>query len=178
MILSFGCQATGVFHEVKVFAASVVKVCLSSDNRLFCASEDGMMVMLDVRTPGSLRAARTNIITWSQEVLISKADLEDYIERVLELQTKVHMQKRWFVNKINRWLFCELVQQSLSSGADSHWLQVVDTEKHCEYEIKYNNEQLAGKIRDLEKHYDGLLDEASAKNQSLYMAKAEMVHDW
>jgi len=56
--------------------------------------------------------------------------------------------------------------------------QVVDTEKHCEYEIKYNNEQVARKIRDLEKHYEGLLDELTAKNQTLYMAKAEMVHDW
>lgn len=94
MILSFGCQAAGVFHEVKIFAASVVKVCLSSDNRLFCASEDGLMMMFDVRLPGAPRDARSIVISWSQEVLISKADLEDYIDRVLDLETKVHSQYR------------------------------------------------------------------------------------
>lgn len=82
----FGCQATGVFHEVKVFAAAVVKVCLSSDKRLFCASADGMMVMFNVLVPRSMR----NItMAWSQEVLISKADLEEYIDKVAELETKV-----------------------------------------------------------------------------------------
>lgn len=54
----------------------------------------------------------------------------------------------------------------------------MDTEKHCQYEIKYNNEQIAGKIKDLETHYEGLLDEATAKHQTLYMAKAQMVHHW
>lgn len=99
-----------------------------------------MMVMFDVCTPDSRKANVT--IAWSQEVLISKADLNDYVERVQELETKV-----------------------------------VDTEKHCEYEIKYNNEQVARKIRDLEKHYEGLLDELTAKNQTLYIARAEMELD-
>lgn len=86
MRLRFGCQATGVFHEVKVFAAAVVKVCLSSDKRLFCASADGVMVMFNVLVPRSMR----NItMAWSQEVLISKADLEEYIDKVAELETKV-----------------------------------------------------------------------------------------
>ncbi|KAG0613874.1 hypothetical protein M758_6G135600 [Ceratodon purpureus] len=100
------------------------------------------MMMFDVKIPGPQRAARSNIVSWSQEVLISKGDLEEYIDRVRDLETKVK-----------------------------------DTEEHCEYEIKYNNEQLAGKIKALEDRYEGLLDEARVKHQSLYMAKAEMELD-
>lgn len=83
MISSFGCQATGLFHEVKLFAASVVKVCLSSDNFLFCASEDGLIMMFDVRIPGPQHHR------WSDDVLIPKASLEDYMRRVQGLEIQV-----------------------------------------------------------------------------------------
>lgn len=83
IILSFGCQATGSFREVKLFAASVVKVCLSSDNFLFCASMDGLMMMFDVRIHGSQHHG------WRDDVLIPKADLEESMKRIRELEIEV-----------------------------------------------------------------------------------------
>lgn len=91
IIWSVGRQATGEFQEVKVFATSTVEVCMSIDNRLFCASEDGTMIMFEMHIPGPQRTARanTNTLPWCSQVLISRVDLQDCINRAQELETKV-----------------------------------------------------------------------------------------
>lgn len=53
--------------------------------------------------------------------------------------------------------------------------QVKETEKNCEYQVRYKDEQMDGRIRELEVHYERLLDEARAKYETLKMEKLEMV---
>nr|PNR46824.1 hypothetical protein PHYPA_013944 [Physcomitrium patens] len=123
MISSFGCQATGLFHEVKLFAASVVKVCLSSDNFLFCASEDGLIMMFDVRIPGPQHHR------WSDDVLIPKASLEDYMRRVqgLEIQA-VHTEK--------------LCEQRVKSNCDRLDEEIEDIKKQYEHTVDVARDEL------------------------------------
>lgn len=90
MILSFGCQATGVFHEVKVCAAAVVNLCVSnSDSHLFCTSEDGLMMMFDLRNVAGTLRDKSAALPWSHEVLITKSDIQEYRSKVKELRRKV-----------------------------------------------------------------------------------------
>lgn len=116
-------QATGLFHEVKLFAASVVKVCLSSDNFLFCASEDGLIMMFDVRIPGPQHHR------WSDDVLIPKASLEDYMRRVqgLEIQA-VHTEK--------------LCEQRVKSNCDRLDEEIEDIKKQYEHTVDVARDEL------------------------------------
>ncbi|XP_024401084.1 uncharacterized protein [Physcomitrium patens] len=102
IIWSVGRQATGEFQEVKVFATSTVEVCMSIDNRLFCASEDGTMIMFEMHIPGPQRTARanTNTLPWCSQVLISRVDLQDCINRAQELETKISDTERYNVYEI------------------------------------------------------------------------------
>lgn len=99
MLLSFGCQVTGVFYEVKVCEKPIVKLCVSNDDsHLFCISEDGLMIMFDVRAiaaPG-VAGRDKDVIPWCHEVLITKVDLEDYRSRVQELERKVCTSNRHY----------------------------------------------------------------------------------
>lgn len=57
--------------------------------------------------------------------------------------------------------------------------QVTETEKNCDYQMQYKDEQMDGRIRELEEHYERLLDEARTKYETLKMEKSEMViHLW
>lgn len=57
--------------------------------------------------------------------------------------------------------------------------QVKETKKDCDYQVRYKDEEMDGRIKDLEQHYERLLDEAQTKYETLKMQKLEtVIHLW
>lgn len=83
------CRTTGMFFEVKISAAPICKLCVSSnETHLVCASEDGLTMVLNVRDfPTSPRDTIPG--PWCHEALITKDDLEELKSHVEDLKTKV-----------------------------------------------------------------------------------------
>ena len=50
-----------------------------------------MIFIFDVCQLGFGRVAQSKALPWSLEMLISKDDFKDYIARIYDLETKVHL---------------------------------------------------------------------------------------
>ena len=84
---------TGEYQEYQCHAGSITRMCVSHDDSLlFCVSEDGCLAVFDVRDGGRGAGKRDKELpsASTEEVLVTKSDLEEKKARMAELETHVN----------------------------------------------------------------------------------------
>ena len=81
---------TGEFQSLACHSAAVTKMALAHDDgALFVASEDGCVSVFDVKGKDGALARRAGKQHFSEEVLVTKADMEETLSRTRALEMKV-----------------------------------------------------------------------------------------
>ena len=93
-VLGMVLNGVGDYYEVRACSAPISRIAISSDGMLFaCSGDDGTLMLFDVRdkerslTQGAKKDK--DVLGWSQEVLTSKADMEELRQSVQDLEAKV-----------------------------------------------------------------------------------------
>eukprot|EP00898_Chlorokybus_atmophyticus_P003830 jgi/Chlat1/4448/Chrsp29S00328 len=83
---------TGEFQEHPCTSSSITRLRISCDeSMLFCGSEDGCLFIYDLRDKEARSAKREKeTLTYAEEVLVTKVDLEEKRARMQELETQVN----------------------------------------------------------------------------------------
>ena len=92
LLRSFSFPLTGDWQDYPCHSGSVTRIRVSfNDSWLFTSSEDGSLAILEIREKESRLAKRKPdvIVPWSEEVLVTKSDLEEKSQYLIELQSKV-----------------------------------------------------------------------------------------
>jgi WD40 repeat protein len=80
------------FHDVQAHSGAVTRMVVSpDDSHLFTVGEDGCLCVFQIDQTGSaLRKGRSEqLLTFAEEILVTKSDLEDKMAVMTELQNKV-----------------------------------------------------------------------------------------
>ena len=95
-IRSYTYPLNGDFQEYQCVSGAITGLKIShDDNLLFCVSEDSCLFVFDVRDKDGRATSNFNkrekdSIIFSEEVLVTKSDLEDKKQRMSELETQVN----------------------------------------------------------------------------------------
>lgn len=87
--------SAGEYQEVQASTGPITKVCVCcNDTILLTAGEDGVLMVFDVRDKeraiaSSILRREKDAMTWADEVLVPKGDLEDMKGHVQELEQMV-----------------------------------------------------------------------------------------
>jgi len=85
---------TGEYQEYQCHSGEVTRMSLSHDDAvLFCVAEDGCLYMFDVKDKDPTRAIGKrdkDDVVYSEEVLVTKSDVEEKKQRMQELETQVN----------------------------------------------------------------------------------------
>ncbi|WIA38592.1 hypothetical protein OEZ86_001902 [Tetradesmus obliquus] len=169
---------TGEFYEVKCHEGPVARLRVSYDDFLLVsAGEDGSVVMLDIRDKELAKASsrqQQEKLPWSEEVLVSKSELEERRNHVAELEQQVaeltmqteyqlrlkelHLQEK--VKELHDKFNSEL-------EADRQKFDMLLQEKN-EQEVEYEE-----KLRQAELRHSSQLSALDAQYQSKMMAEVE-----
>eukprot|EP00217_Crustomastix_stigmatica_P010708 CAMPEP_0183813298 /NCGR_PEP_ID=MMETSP0803_2-20130417/52843_1 /TAXON_ID=195967 /ORGANISM="Crustomastix stigmata, Strain CCMP3273" /LENGTH=1181 /DNA_ID=CAMNT_0026058151 /DNA_START=28 /DNA_END=3573 /DNA_ORIENTATION=- len=82
----------GEYHEYQCHSGAITRMRISfDDSLLFCVAEDGCLFCFDVRDKdGRGVGKQKEALTFAEEVLVTKSDLEDKKARMAELDTQVN----------------------------------------------------------------------------------------
>jgi WD40 repeat protein len=92
LIRSFGFPLSGEWADVPCHSAPVTRLRISqNDAYLFSAGDDGCLAIFDIREREASKARRKPelAVPWAEEVLVTKSDLEEKQQTMVELQAKV-----------------------------------------------------------------------------------------
>ena len=81
---------TGEYQEYQCHSKSVARMCITDDDSyLFTVSDDGCLIIIDVRDK-EIRAVKRDkeMLPFSEEILVTKSDLEEQKQQLQELHTK------------------------------------------------------------------------------------------
>ncbi|WIA18306.1 hypothetical protein OEZ85_009771 [Tetradesmus obliquus] len=177
-LLGPGVHTAGEFYEVKCHEGPVARLRVSYDDFLLVsAGEDGSVVMLDIRDKELAKASsrqQQEKLPWSEEVLVSKSELEERRNHVAELEQQVaeltmqteyqlrlkelHLQEK--VKELHDKFNSEL-------EADRQKFDMLLQEKN-EQEVEYEE-----KLRQAELRHSSQLSALDAQYQSKMMAEVE-----
>ena len=90
-VRSYKHPLTGEFQEHQCHLGGITKLALSyGDTHLFTASEDGCVFVFDVKDRDDRAAKREKDLHMADETLITRTDLEDMNQQMVELREQVN----------------------------------------------------------------------------------------
>lgn len=94
-MLMISIHLAGDYYEVRACSASISRISISCDGTLLaCTGDDGVLVIFDIRdkernlTQGAIKKDK-DALGWAQEVLVSRADVEEMRQSCQDLEAKV-----------------------------------------------------------------------------------------
>ncbi|GBG61790.1 hypothetical protein CBR_g23749 [Chara braunii] len=187
---------TGEFQEVQSCCSAVSRIRLSyDDNLLFVAGEDGCLFMFDVRDKekgivSSIAKREKEAITYAEEVLVTKSDLEEKKVRTTELEQQVNeltMQNEYQLrlkdlnlNERIKDITDKFTHELDQAKSRYETLLQTKTEQEMEYEekIKQEREKYAQQMASMEGSYQQKIMAEVERYQALMQEKEQLNQKW
>jgi len=173
---------TGEYHEYPAHIGRVTRVRVSVDDSfLFTTGEDGALMMFDIRDKESRRDKKEP--TFSEEIMVSKADLEEKTQLTAELEGRVKdlvSQNEYqlkIMEKNHEDMLKELnlkFQQELEKEGNKYeYLQTEKNEMEMDFEekLRHQEERHTAAMQELEQTYTQKIMQELEKYQTLAQEK-------
>eukprot|EP00967_Tisochrysis_lutea_P077403 scaffold105095_cov27-Tisochrysis_lutea.AAC.1 len=191
-IRSYKFPLTGEYSEVQVHSAPVTRMRVSPDDAfLFSAAEDASLFVFDVREKEARGAKRDKeAITYAEEILVTKSDLEEKTQSMAELKQKVEeltMQNEYQL-RLKDLNFTEKLKETTEKfnaelDADKKNYELLlqsknDMEMEYEEKIKQLEERHGQQMQALEAQYQQKIMTEVERYQALASEKDMMNETW
>jgi len=182
----------GEYQEYQCHSRAVTRMCITYDDQhLFTVSDDGCLLIIDVRDK-EIRAAKRDkeMLPFSEEILVTKSDLEEKEQLTSELQNKVDEDEQKYKyqmrNKEKEMMeqqqrLTEKFQQEVDAErAKTENLQQEKTEMEQEYEEqrKSADERYSATTAQMETQYQQKIMSEVERYQQLMEEKELLNERW